>query len=185
MNDSELKKNTDLIISEVDIDQTIKRLADELNHFFSQAPFKRQVITLYCVMNGGLYFTGQLIRHLEFPLKLNYLHASRYGDEITASHLNWFKRPQVEDIKNQHILLIDDIFDEGLTLEALYQECQSLGADSVHSVVLVDKQHDRKPTSGYKPNFTGLKVEDRYIFGCGMDYKGLYRNLPAIYALKP
>ena len=135
-------------------------------------------------MNGGLYFSGQLLRYLDFPLQLSYLHASRYGNKTRGSDLQWQTRPKPDTIRNSHILLMDDIFDEGLTLEAIDKECRKLGAKSVHSVVLTDKCHERKPLSGFRPDFAGLEVADRYIFGCGMDYQGLYRNLPAIYALK-
>lgn len=180
----DIKQQTDLIISEAEIDHAIQVLAQRLNHFYSNEEFTEKPITIFCVMNGGLYFTGQLMRHLTFPVTLKYLHVSRYGDKTQGTELNWIVRPNLEDIQGKDILLIDDIFDEGLTLEAIYQECEELKPNSIKSVVLVDKMHQRKPQSGFTPNFIGLNVEDRYIFGCGMDYKGLWRNLPAIYAFK-
>ena len=184
MNYNTITNESDLLVSEKNIDKAIQNLAKELNQYFSQKHFNDQTITLYCIMNGGLYFTGQLMRYLHFPLKVNYLHATRYGDSTRGTSLNWKNHPIAEDIEQQHILLVDDIFDEGLTLEAIHQECKALTPTSIHSVVLIDKLHSRKPDSGFKPDFIGLEVEDRYIFGCGMDYKGLWRNLPAIYALK-
>jgi len=180
-----LETEVDLIISEAKIDQTIEALAKQLNDYFKQPEFSNQPIIAYCVMNGGLYFSGQLLRYLSFPLQLSYLHASRYGNNTSGSELNWTVRPNKEQIEGHHVILLDDIFDQGLTLEAIDNECRKLGATSVHSVVLTDKLHDIKPDSGFKPDFVGLEVENRYIFGCGMDYQGLYRNLPAIYALKP
>lgn len=179
-----LSTDADLIISEQTIDTAIHELAERLNQYFTQPQFNDQTIIAYCIMNGGLYFSGQLLRHLDFPLQLSYMHATRYGDKTRGADLKWHTRPAPETIKNAHILLMDDIFDEGLTLEAIDHECRQLGATSVHSVVLTDKQHRRKPASGFRPDFVGLEVEDRYIFGCGMDYQGWYRNLPAIYALK-
>ncbi|GAA0197768.1 hypoxanthine-guanine phosphoribosyltransferase [Kangiella japonica] len=180
----DIKQQTDLLIGESHIDQAIQALAQRLNQFYSNEKFAGKSITAYCVMNGGLYFTGQLMRNLTFPLSLKYLHASRYGDETQGAELNWRVRPSPAELQGKDILLIDDIFDEGLTLEAIYQECTEHKPNSINSVVLVDKQHLRKPKSGFTPNFIGLEVEDRYIFGCGMDYKGLWRNLPAIYAFK-
>ncbi|WP_223669231.1 hypoxanthine-guanine phosphoribosyltransferase [Kangiella shandongensis] len=176
--------DAEVVIGEATIERAILQLADALNHRYSSAPYQNSVITVFCIMNGGLYFSGQLLKHLTFPLKVDYLHATRYGDKTRGSTLNWFKTPTEKDTKGQHVLLLDDIFDEGLTLEAIDTECRHLGALSVNSAVLTDKQHKRKPVSGFKPDFIGLDVEDRYIFGCGMDYKGLWRNLPAIYALK-
>lgn len=179
-----LSTDAELVINEDTIDDAIRDIATRLNRHFGQSQFGDQNIVAYCIMNGGLYFSGQLLRYLDFPLQLSYLHATRYGNNTTGSDLKWHTRPNPKTIHNAHILLMDDIFDEGLTLEAIDKECRELGAKSVHSVVLTDKQHPRKPKSGFKPDFIGLEVDDRYIFGCGMDYQGLYRNLPEIYALK-
>jgi hypoxanthine phosphoribosyltransferase len=180
----DIQQSTDLIISESQIDQAIEVLAQQINQFYAGERFANKSVTAFCVMNGGLYFTGQLMRHLKFPITLKYLHASRYGDSTRGAELNWIVRPSKEEVFGKDIILIDDIFDEGLTLEAIYKECEALKPNSINSVVLVDKQHQRKPQSGFQPNFVGLEVVDRYIFGCGMDYKGAWRNLPAIYALK-
>ncbi|GAA4364887.1 hypoxanthine-guanine phosphoribosyltransferase [Kangiella marina] len=179
-----LETDAEVIISQSHIDQAIQTLADELNRHYSSAEYDGSPIKVYCIMNGGLYFTGQLLRYLTFPLQLNYLHATRYGHHTSGAALEWKCRPETKDIRGHHILLLDDIFDEGLTLEAIDSKCRQCHPKSVHSAVLTDKLHKRKPTSGFKPDFIGLAVEDRYLFGCGMDYQGLYRNLPAIYALK-
>lgn len=181
---NDIKNDAEILISSTRIDQAILELSQRLNRYYSTGQFAQQPITAYCVMNGGLYFTGQLMRHLNFPLTIKYLHASRYGDKTQGANLSWSVQPNFDDVQGKDILLIDDIFDEGQTLEAIYQECTRLQPKSIHSVVLVDKCHQRKPSSGFSPDFIGLEVEDKYIFGCGMDYKGLWRNLPAIYALK-
>jgi hypoxanthine phosphoribosyltransferase len=81
------------------------------------------------------------------------------------------------------VLIIDDIFDEGYTLEAVINACKAQGAKEVLTAVLIDKEHDRK-APGMSVDFTGLKVEDRYVFGYGMDYRGYWRNAPGIYAVK-
>ena len=134
-------------------------------------------------MNGGLYFAGQLLRLLTIPVSVSYLHATRYGDKTQGQQLQWLVKPKAEDIHNHPVMLLDDIFDEGITLEAIVKECQQFNPKSLQCAILVDKLHNRKPESGFKPEFIGLTVPDRYIFGCGMDYKGLWRNLPAIYAI--
>lgn len=81
------------------------------------------------------------------------------------------------------MLVIDDIFDEGDTLKAIVAEVRRQGAAAVYSAVLVNKRHDRK-AAGLTVDFVGLEVPDRYVFGCGMDYKEYWRNLPAIYAVR-
>ena len=84
-------------------------------------------------------------------------------------------------MQNRHVLIIDDILDEGLTLAAIVEYCQNNGAQTVETAVLVDKRHNRKHFS--KANYVGVEVNDRYVFGYGMDYKGYLRNVNGIYAL--
>lgn len=134
------------------------------------------------VMIGGLVPAGRLITRLDFPLDIDYIHATRYRGETRGAELQWRARPQTS-LKGRTVLVLDDILDEGLTLSAILEYCKAEGAERVLSAVLVDKQHDRKPAID-KADFTGLSVADRYVFGCGMDYQGRFRNLGGIYAVK-
>ncbi len=171
-------EHAEIIVTEQKVDSAIHKLAEQINAQQYSSPLQ-----LFCIMNGGLYFAGQLLRLLTIPVSVSYLHATRYGDKTQGQELEWLVKPKAEDIHNHHVMLLDDIFDEGITLEAIAKECQSFKPKSLQCAVLVDKEHQRKPESGFKPDFAGLTVTDRYIFGCGMDYKGLWRNLPAIYAI--
>ncbi len=134
-----------------------------------------------CVMNGGLVITGKLITRLRFPLQLDYVHATRYGDELTGKQLQWKAYPSTP-LAGRHVLIMDDILDEGNTLAQISQYCSDQQAASVRTAVLVDKQHDRRCDDLPVADFTGLYADDRYLFGCGMDYKGYWRNAPGIYA---
>ncbi len=138
---------------------------------------------LMCVMNGGLILTGQLLPRLHFPVQAEYLHATRYRQETTGGILEWKLRPEA-DMQDRTVLIVDDILDEGTTLCAIADYCKAHGAREVLTAVLVDKQHDRKARPDLKADFTGLDVEDRFLFGFGMDYKGYWRNAPGIYAVK-
>src|SRR3569833_768305 len=124
--------------------------------------------------------TNQKLPRLLFPLQIDYLHATRYQDTTQGGDLNWIVRPR-HSLEDRVVLLIDDILDEGVTLAAVCDGCRTAGAREVYTAVLLVKVHDRK--NGLKASFTGLEVEDRYVFGCGMDYKGYWRNLPGIYAI--
>lgn len=135
------------------------------------------------VMRGGLVFGAHLLRKLNFPLEVDYIHVTRYGRGLSGSELQWKVTP-AESLENRHVLILDDILDEGLTLEAIMQACESHGAASVTSAVLVEKDHDRRPHPDFHANFTCLHVPDRYVFGYGMDYKGYLRNANGIYAVK-
>ena len=128
-------------------------------------------------------FSGQLLTHLNFPLQLDYLHATRYRAETQGGTLDWLVEPSIE-LKNRHVVILDDILDEGHTLNAIIEFCEQQGAQKVYTAVLLDKQHERKAVEGFKADFEGLKVEDRFVFGFGMDYQGYWRNAPGIYAVK-
>jgi hypoxanthine phosphoribosyltransferase len=138
---------------------------------------------VFCVMNGGLIFSGKLLTHLQFPLEASYLHATRYRNETSGGELFWKAKPEVSFI-DRDVLIIDDILDEGHTLSAIIDFCKHAGARSVHTAVLIDKDHDRKASPDLKANFVGLPCVDRYIFGYGMDYKGYWRNANGIFAVK-
>ena len=134
-------------------------------------------------MNGGLIFAGKLLTHLKFPLEASYLHATRYRNQTSGGDLFWKAKPEVSFI-DRHVLIIDDILDEGHTLSAIVDFCKHAGARQVHTAVLIDKEHDRKASPGLKADYAGLPCIDRYIFGYGMDYKGYWRNAAGIYAVK-
>lgn len=134
-----------------------------------------------CVLNGALIPTGQLLTHLEFPLELDYVHATRYRGATAGGELNWLARPRTP-LRGRSVLVVDDILDEGATLAAILDDCRRQGARQVLSAVLVEKMHDRK--NGLQADFVGLQVADRYVFGFGMDYKEYLRNAPGIFAVK-
>lgn len=134
-----------------------------------------------CIMHGGLITSGKLATRLDFPLQLDYLHATRYRGETRGKDLQWKVFPG-ESLKGRAVLLVDDIFDVGTTLKQIVEYCKQQGCASVHTAVLLDKQHDRKE-AGIEVDFVGMKVADRYLFGYGMDYKDYLRNAPGIYAI--
>lgn len=134
-----------------------------------------------CVMNGGMIVTGCLMLRLNFPLEQDYLHATRYRGETQGGELKWLVEPS-QVLKGRHVLIVDDILDEGYTLAAIVEYCREAGALSVETVALVEKLHGRK--HGIQADYIGLQVEDRYVFGYGMDYKGYLRNAAGIFAVK-
>ena len=136
---------------------------------------------LLCVMTGGLIVSSELFTRLQFPIQLDYLHATRYQGTVGGNELRWITRPS-QDLKGRTLLVVDDILDEGLTLAAILDYCRQQGAEAVYSAVLVEKIHARKPDD-LQADFVGLRVADRYLFGYGMDYHGYLRNVKGIYAV--
>lgn len=138
---------------------------------------------LLCVMTGGVHATAELTQRLGFPLELDYLHATRYRGATTGGGLVWKRQPDAERLAGRHVLVIDDILDEGHTLVAIRQALTEFAPASLKVAVLARKLHDRCAPQAHA-EFVGLTVEDRYVFGCGMDYHEYWRQLPAIYAVK-
>jgi hypoxanthine phosphoribosyltransferase len=136
---------------------------------------------ILCVMTGGIIPTGHLLTRLSFPLQLDYIHATRYQGETSGGELNWIQEPRIS-LEDRNILIVDDIFDEGITLLEIARYCKEKGASAVRSVVLVNKIHNHK--ADFKPDYIGLEIENRYLFGFGMDYKNYLRNVNSIHAVK-
>lgn len=166
----------DLVASAEAVDEGIRRVADEVS-----AKFRDRYPLLLCVMNGAIFFCARLLPLLRFPLHLDYCHATRYGEDIDGRQLRWRVEPR-ESVRGRAVLVLDDILDEGETLAAIKQRVLALGAASCDVAVLVDKQTGKKKP--VTPEFVGLTVPNRFVFGCGLDAFGSWRNLPAIYALK-
>ena len=135
------------------------------------------------VMNGGLYATSEIARRLEFPFQQDYLHATRYRGATEGGGLVWKRQPDAQLIAGRRVLVIDDILDEGHTLVAIRRALQEFRPASLEVAVLAEKLHDRR-APGAHAEYIGLAVEDRYVFGCGMDYKEYWRQLPAIHAVR-
>lgn len=135
-----------------------------------------------CVMIGGLVPTAEITRRLAFAFELDYLHATRYRGATEGGGLIWKRQPPAE-LEGRHVLVIDDILDEGHTLVAIRKALAEFNPASLKVAVLAEKLHDRR-AAGAHAEFIGLAVEDRYVFGCGMDYKEYWRQLSAIHATK-
>jgi len=164
------------LYSMTDIDAALERVAATLvEHYADLNPL------LICVMNGSVITAGHLLPKLSFLLELDYIHISRYGDKTVGGELTWHHSP-ITSVENRDVLLIEDIYDEGVTLQHLRRYCEEAGARTVKCVTLIEKLHGNK--IGTPPEFVGLTVPDRYVFGFGMDYRGYWRNAPGIYAVK-
>ena len=133
------------------------------------------------VMRGSVIFSGLLLPQLKFPLEFDYLDVTRYRSATVGGEIAWKVSPGTE-VAGRDVLVVDDILDEGHTLAAVRDKLMTAGAATVYSAVLAEKDTGReKPIAA---DFVGVTVPNRYVFGCGMDVRGAWRNLPAIYAVK-
>ena len=172
----EILNSADEVCSAATVTDAIKRVAGEIT-----AKLADQQPLVLSVMGGAVVFTGHLLPQLRFPLDFDYIHVSRYDDETRGGMINWKVATQ-ENVKGRVVLVVDDILDEGQTMAAIRSRILAAGARSFYCAVLVEKAIGKdKPI---RADFVGVTVPNRYVFGCGMDAYGAWRNLPAIYALK-
>jgi hypoxanthine phosphoribosyltransferase len=173
---NKIYNEADRLYDHIEVDLAISNIADAVNvKLLNENPI------VVCVMNGGLIFSGQIMPKLNILMCVDYVHATRYGNNISGKELVWLREPSV-DPAGRPVLILDDILDEGYTLSAIVDKYRNMGASSVFTAVLVTKKDTQK--TDLKVDFEGLSVPDRYVFGFGMDYKGYFRNLPGIYAVK-
>ena len=158
-----------------DIIKSIKKLANQINSKTSS-----KEIIFSPVMTGSLVFAGHLLPLLNHKaIYVNYLHYSRYMDNNGKEKGLWIHKPSRDDVLNKHILLIDDILDEGKTLFECVSTLKKLGARTITSCVLFYKPNTKVKIDA---DFKGLELPNLYVYGFGLDNKGFERNHVNLYA---
>ncbi len=169
-------EDSDLVAGAEEVQAAVRRVAHEVQQRLSGA-----YPLVLAVMGGAVVFAGQVLPLLRFPLDFDYIHASRYGAATRGAGVDWKVSPPGL-AKGRAVLVLDDILDHGETMSVIRERLLALGATQFYCAVLVEKVLDKpKPI---KPDFVGLRIPDRFVFGCGMDAKGFWRNLPEIRAMR-
>ena len=168
-------ETADLVCPAAEVSAAVRRIATEIRPRLSAAnPL------VLAVMGGAVVFTGQLLPLLDFPLDFDYIHVSRYNEDTSGGAIRWKVQPNSR-VQGRTVLVLDDILDQGETLAEIRKRVMETGAAAFYSAVFAEKDLGReKPI---RPDFLGVTVPNRYVFGFGMDVHGAWRNLPAIYAL--
>jgi hypoxanthine phosphoribosyltransferase len=171
-----LLDEADMLCPADEVNRAVTRMASEIS-----GKLKDEFPVVLSVMGGAAVFTGRLLPLLGFPLEFGAIEVTRYNNETQGREITW-RLPPRDNVRDRTVLVVDDILDEGITLAAIRQKLLDMGAKRVYSAVFADKDIGRaKPAHA---DFVGVTVPNRYVFGFGMDAYGLWRNLPAIYALK-
>ena len=171
-----LLDEADLLCAADEVDRAVHRMAADIS-----AKLADEFPVVLSVMGGAAVFTGRLLPLLAFPLEFGAIEVTRYNNDTQGREISWRLAPR-DNVRDRTVLVVDDILDEGITLAAIRQKLVDMGARRVLAAVLADKEIGRpKPAHA---DFVGVTVPNRYVFGFGMDAYGLWRNLPAIYALK-
>ncbi|MBP9721893.1 MAG: hypoxanthine-guanine phosphoribosyltransferase [Gammaproteobacteria bacterium] len=171
-----LAKSTQLFTVE-QVEAAIDKMAAKIDADLSET-------NLVCltVMVGGLIPAGGLLKRLHFPMEIDYVHATRYRGDTTGKDLHWIVKP-TRSLKDRTVLIIDDILDGGITLSRIVEFVEAQSPKKVYTAVLIEKECKREPGAINKADYCALTVENRYIYGYGMDYKEYLRNAPGIFAV--
>jgi len=159
-----------LLYTQPEINAMLNQIAYKLNE-----NYKDKTPIVVTVMNGGLIFAGNLIPKLSFDCELDYIHVSRYGDMQVGQEVRWLVEASL-NCKGRDVIILDDILDEGITLEHIIRYFIIRGAKSINTAVLLWKVDK----SRLLPSYFGAKIKDHFVYGYGMDLAGLKRNLPEI-----
>jgi hypoxanthine phosphoribosyltransferase len=161
---------------------TIQARIDELAEQITEH-YRGKELTVVAVLTGALIFTADLLRRIPLPLKLDCISVASYHGGTETSGEVKFDQLSLPDIEGRHVLVIDDILDSGLTMEAITRRFrEECGPLSVRACVLLSKRRERR--ADVEADYTGFEIEDEFVVGYGMDYQERYRNLPFVGVLR-
>jgi hypoxanthine phosphoribosyltransferase len=160
------------------IGEGITRLAAEIHSHYEDRP-----VTIIAILTGSIVLLADLIRHLEMPLRVALIQASSYRGSATEPGTLHLDMAMLPDITGRHVLVLDDIFDTGVTLSKIAVEVENEGPASVRTAVLLRKEGRQQVE--LIPDFVAFDIPDEFVVGYGLDYNDLYRNLPFLAALEP
>lgn len=163
-------------INKSKIQEKVRSLAVDLN-----IDYEGKTPVFLPILNGSFMFASDLIKLIDVPCKISFVKISSYVGTASSGQLKTLIGLE-ESLFNQHIIIVEDIIDSGLTLKKMLDELRSLGAKSVEVVALLRKQPAREKNIPVK--YVGFEIENDFVVGYGLDYDGLGRNLKDIYVAK-
>ena len=166
------------LLTESQLNEGVEKLASEIDsHYGSERP-----LTVIAVMTGSLVLFADLIRRLSMPQRVGVIQASSYRGGMKSGDLT-VDANMLIDVKNREVLVVDDIFDTGKTLDHLTKMLLEMGAKTAKTAVLLHKQ--REHAVEMRPDFVAFEIPDEFVVGYGLDYLDMYRNLPYLGILEP
>ena len=160
---------------------TILRRLDEIAAQISQ-DYRDRELTVIAVLIGSLMFMADLLRRIPLPLKLDCLSVASYHGKAQTSGEVIFKQVAPPDVKNRHVLILDDILDSGHTLAAIREKLETAQPRSIRVCVLLSKKKRR--ARQVNADYFGFEIDDEFVVGYGLDYDERYRNLPCVGVLR-
>lgn len=168
-----------ILLTEEQIQTRIKELGEELSREYAD---KDPVIV--GVLKGVVVFYADMIREIKVPCQMDFMWISSYAGTESTSQMQ-VRRDVSADIKGRHVLILEDIFDTGNSLDYTYRHLMSKEPASLKICTLLDKPERRKPGITLKADYTGFTIPNEFVVGYGLDFNEHYRNLPYVGVLKP
>lgn len=169
----------EILISKEEMQKKVVELGAQISE-----DYKGQDLVLVCVLKGGVVFHADLMRAITIPVDMDFMAVSSYGVSTKSSGVVRIIKDLDIDIKNKHVLIVEDIVDTGLTLAHLKELLKTRGPLSVKICTALDKPSRRK-AKDLEIEYRGIEIPDKFVVGYGLDYAEKYRNLPDVCILKP
>jgi hypoxanthine phosphoribosyltransferase len=166
------------MISSARIDRRVRELGKQISEIYADIDTP---LVMVVILKGATVFAADLLRSLSIPAELEFMRAASYGSGTSSSGRLRLAHMVDGPLVGRHVLLVEDIVDSGRTVNAIAKRLQRLGPASLRLAALLDRPARREVE--VKIDFTGFVIPDRFVIGYGLDYAGLYRELPGIYSL--
>lgn len=167
----------EVLFSEQTLNERIAELGAQITEHY-----KGKSLVVIGILKGSNIFTSDLVRKINLPLRMEFMAVSSYGNATASTGVVKILKDLDHDIEGEHILIVEDIVDSGLTLKYLKEILLTRKPASVQICTLLDKPARRK--EAITPDYLGFEVPDEFIVGYGIDYAERYRNLPFVGILK-
>ncbi len=169
----------EVLISEQQLQKRILELAEQLNQDYAG---KNPVFV--GVLKGVVLFFGDMVKRITVPCEIDFMWLSSYSGTSTT-HTITVQKDLATDIKGRHVVILEDIYDTGTSLDFTYRHLLAMEPASLKVCTLLDKPERRKPHITLQPDYTGFVIPNEFVVGYGMDFNEQYRNLPFVGVLKP
>jgi hypoxanthine phosphoribosyltransferase len=169
-----------MLISASEIQSRVRELAIQIQ---SQLPIEKPVVVLP-LLSGSFLFAADLVRHWSFAFELDFIGISSYRNSTRPGRIEWTHKIKT-DIKDKHVLIIDDILDTGKTLDEAKKELSKSNPAEIHTCVFLEKNLKKPMANRCRADLTGFKIPDHFVVGYGLDFALKFRQLPFVGILSP
>lgn len=170
----------EILIDEATVQQRVKELGEQISADYADC----QELLLICILKGGIMFLVDLTRHISVPHEIDFLAVSSYGRGVRSSTGSVrIDMDLSEEVEGRHVLIVEDIIDSGQTLRFVMDVLEARKPASLKLVTLLNKPQRR--TVDIPIAYTGFDIEDKFVFGYGLDLDEKFRNLPFVAVVKP